>query len=129
MPFFRWLDEHRFIGIVVLRLFVGLRLVYGVIDNVVSWERMLEFRDFLSKVGFPLPLVSAMVSVYAQLVAGILFIIGWKVRYAALLMIVNFVVAWIMVDRHGTVEQMTPALAMLVGSVALLFTGKRISNE
>jgi putative oxidoreductase len=122
--FFLWLDKNRSIGILILRLFVGLRLIYGVIDNVLSWERMLEFESFLSKVGFPFPLLCAVVSVYAQLIAGILFIVGWKIRYAALVMIFNFAVAWIMVDRFGTVEQMTPALAMFFSSVVFLFVGK-----
>jgi putative oxidoreductase len=74
-------------------------------------------------VGFPFPLVCAVVSVYAQFLAGVLFIIGWKIRYAALAMIFNFVIAWIMVDRFGSVEQMTPALSMLFCSILLLFTG------
>lgn len=121
--FFRWLDQNLSAGIFILRLFVGLRLIYGVIDNILSWDRMLEFEGFLSKVGFPMPLVCAVVSVYAQFIAGVLFIIGWKTRYAALLMIFNFTVAWIMVDRHGSVEQMTPALSMLFCSVLLVFTG------
>jgi putative oxidoreductase len=120
---FHWLATNQSIGLLILRLFVGLRLIYGVIDNILSWDRMLEFEGFLSKVGFPFPLVCAVVSVYAQFFAGVLFIIGWKTRYAALLMIFNFSVAWIMVDRHGSVEQMTPALSMLFCSVLLLFTG------
>ena len=30
-----------------IRLAVGFHLIYGTQDNVFSWERMLEFRDFL----------------------------------------------------------------------------------
>jgi putative oxidoreductase len=121
--FFAWLNRNQSIGILILRLFVGFRLIYGVIDNILSWERMLEFEGFLTKVGFPFPLVCAVVSVYAQFIAGVLYIIGWKIRYAALLMIFNFSVAWIMVDRFGSIEQMTPALSMLFCSVLFLFVG------
>jgi putative oxidoreductase len=121
--FFSWLDSNRSIGILILRLFIGLRLIYGVVDNILSWDRMLEFEGFLNKVGFPFPLVCAVISVYAQFIAGVLFIIGWKIRYAALLMIFNFTVAWLMVDRFGSIEQMTPALSMLFCSVLLLFIG------
>jgi putative oxidoreductase len=121
--FFAWLDSNRSIGILILRLFIGLRLIYGVIDNILSWDRMLEFEGFLDKVGFPVPLLSAIVSVYAQFIAGVLITVGWKIRYAALLMIFNFSIAWIMVDRFGTVEQMTPALSMLFCNVLFLFTG------
>lgn len=51
-----------------IRLSVGFHLIYGTIDNVVSWERMLEFRDFLEAHGMMMPLVAAIVSVYAQLI-------------------------------------------------------------
>jgi putative oxidoreductase len=128
--FFNWLDQNRSLGIFILRLFVGFRLIYAVIDNILSWDRMLEFEGFLTKVGFPFPLVCAIVSVYAQFIAGVLYIIGWKIRYAALIMIFNFSVAWVMVDRFGSIEQMTPALSMLFCSVLFLFVGAgRIAVE
>jgi putative oxidoreductase len=121
--FFTWLDRNQSVGLFILRLFVGLRLIYGVIDNILSWDRMLEFESFLNKVGFPFPLACAVISVYAQFVAGVMIVAGWKIRYAALLMIFNFTVAWIMVDRFGTIEQMTPALAMLFCNILFLFSG------
>ena len=84
---------------------------------------MLLFRDFLQNFGFPFPLVSAVVSVYAQLVSGIFFIIGWKVRWAATLMIINFLVATIVVHWGDSFEVMTPALSMLFISILFLFSG------
>ncbi len=78
---------------------------------------------FFEKFHFPFALVCGAVSVYAQFISGILLILGWKTRYAALLMVINFSVAWIMVDRFGTVEDMTPALAILFSSVLFLFQG------
>ncbi len=121
--FFNWLDRRKDAGVLLLRLFTGIRLIYGVLDNVLSWHRMLEFRDFLQAFHFPLPLVSAIVSVYTQLFAGISYILGWKIRYAAILMIINFVVAELMVHLNQTFEQMTPALAMLFISILFLFQG------
>jgi putative oxidoreductase len=84
---------------------------------------MLLFRDFLEQFGFPLPLVSAIVSVYAQFICGIMIIIGWKIRIASLLMIINFLIALLVVDRHGSFETMTPALAILFSAVVFLFQG------
>jgi putative oxidoreductase len=78
---------------------VGIRLIYGVLDNVFSWTHMLLFRDFLEQFNFPFPIVSAVISVYAQLIAGILLIIGWRIRWAAVLMIINFLVALVTVHR------------------------------
>jgi putative oxidoreductase len=119
----KWLDNHKDIGILLLRLFIGIRLVYGVADNVMSWNHMLLFRDFLATTGFPLPLLSAIVSVYAQLAGGIMIITGFWIRLGAVAMIVNFIVALLMVHRQDSFEGMTPALAMLFASVLFLFYG------
>ena len=121
--FFNWLDYHQGVGLLLARLFVGVRLAYGVIDNVLSWDHMVAFRDFLASFDFPFPLASAAVSVYAQLIASVMILIGWKIRYAALLMIANFLVALLIVHRNDSLEQMTPPLAILVFNVLFLFTG------
>jgi putative oxidoreductase len=84
---------------------------------------MIKFRDFLQQFQFPLPLVAAITSVYAQLIAGTMFIVGWKVRFAALLMIINFAIALIMVHWGQTFDSMTPAMALLFISILILFQG------
>ena len=125
-----WLDRHSDWGLFLLRLFIGSRLIYGVIDNVVNWEDMLRFSIFLREYRFPLPLASAIVSVYAQLIAGILIILGWKIRYAAALMIINFLIALIVVHRNDSVEAMTAAAAILFCNFLFLFQGPgRISLD
>ena len=109
---------------VFIRLIVGVHLIIGVQDNILSWERMLEFKDFLEHFGFPIPLLSAILSVYAQFICAVLFLIGWKVREAALVMIINFVVALLMVHLgNDPYPAMFPALVMLAGSLFLLFNG------
>ena len=121
--FFNYLDRNSGVGLLILRLFVSIRLIYGVLDNVLSWNKMLEFKDFLQTFNFPVPLISAIVSVYAQLFAGLSFLLGWKIRYAAVLMIINFIVAVLAVHLGQTFEQMTVPLAMLFISVLFLFQG------
>ncbi|MDB5250294.1 MAG: DoxX family protein [Segetibacter sp.] len=120
---FGYLNNDPGIGIFILRLFTGVRLIYGVIDNVLNWDRMIEFKDFLEQFHFPLPLISAIVSVYAQLFAGISYLLGWQIRYAAILMIINFTIAVLMVHWGQTFDQMTSPLSMLFISVLLLFQG------
>jgi len=115
------LNEH--IGLLLLRIFIGLRLIYGVADNVISWDKMLEFSAFLDANGFPVPTISAVISVYAQLICGLFVLIGFNIRPAALIMVVNFLIAILMIHTNDTVEEMTPALAMLFGSACLFFTG------
>ena len=49
--------------------------------------------------------------------------VGLQTRFVAFLMLINFLVAFFVVDIHGSLEQMTPALAMLFGSLLLVFEG------
>lgn len=120
-----YLVSNRHLGILLLRLFVSIRLLYGVVDNVISWERMIEFSDFLQSNGFPFPIVNAIISVYAQLLCAILILLGYKIRLASFILIINFLVALIFVHLKlgDSVEGMTGALAMLFGCLTFLFTG------
>ncbi|MBO6525269.1 MAG: DoxX family protein [Balneolaceae bacterium] len=113
-------------GELFIRFTIGFHLIYGTQDNVFSWDRMLEFSEFLTNFGFPLPLVSAVISVYAQFISGIMYILGFQVRIAAIIMIVNFIVALIMVHIGDSYPGMFPAIMMLAGSCYLLFNGSRV---
>jgi len=120
------------LGILLLRIFIGGRLLYGVIDNVVSWERMVEFSKFLELNHFPFPIVSAVVSVYVQFLGAALILLGYKLRIASGILVVNFLIALIAVHfaSNDTIEGMTPALAMLFGCLTLFFTGpEKLSLE
>ena len=121
--FFQWLDRNSDTGVFLLRLFVGFRLLEGVFDNILSWQRMLEFSDFLDKSGFPFPLFCAVLSVYAQAIAGLMIILGWQIRYAAMLMIINFAVALIMVHWGQSLEAMTVPFLLLFVFMLFLFQG------
>jgi putative oxidoreductase len=110
-------------AVLVIRLFLGGVLVYGVIDNIVSAERMVEFEKFLAQHQFPLPPVAARLSVYAQFICGLLIGLGWLTRAAALLMIVNFLVALVMVHWGLPFSQNIAPLAMLMGSISVALGG------
>lgn len=107
----------------MLRLTIAGILIYGTLDNVLSTERMLEFRDFLATNGFPLPQASAYGSVYAQFICGLLILVGLLTRWAALVMVVNFIVALAMVHIGLPFNINMAPLLMLAGSVFLLFYG------
>lgn len=118
-------ETYKSLALLLIRLAFGIRLIYGVIDNVLSWERMLEFEAFLSANGFPLPLVSAIVSVYLQLVAGISWVIGYQLKYSAILMIGNFLVALVgfHILQGDSYLNTAPAIHLLCISILLLATG------
>jgi putative oxidoreductase len=72
-------------ALLLLRLFVGLFLIWGVWDNITSSERMAEFAGFL---------------VYTQFLVGCGFVLGLFTRWAGILCVITFTVAIVMVDRH-----------------------------
>jgi putative oxidoreductase len=52
-----------------------------------------------------------------------MILVGWKIRFASVLMILNFLVALLVVHRKDSIEGMTPALAILFASILFLFYG------
>lgn len=119
----RFFERRKDYGAVFLRLIIGWRLIDGTQDNVFSWERMIEFRNFLEQHGVPYPLAAAHVSVYAQFICGILYLLGAFVRPAALVMIINFISALYIAHLGTTFQQSFEALMMLFGSAFFLFYG------
>jgi putative oxidoreductase len=123
LPGTRWLDTRRDYAALFIRLAIGSRLISGTQDNVFSWARMLEFEQFLAANGTPMPLAGAVVSVYAQFVCGILFILGLWTRPAAAVMAINFVAALVIAHRSTPFEVTWPALMMLSAALFLLLHG------
>ena len=120
----RWLDHRKDIGILLLRIFVGVRLFYGVIDNIVSWDRMIEFSAFLQSQGVPAPVFAAILSAYSQFIGSLCIFFGYKIRVASFVLIINFLVAMIVHLRlNDSFEAMTPPLAMLFSCLTFVFTG------
>jgi putative oxidoreductase len=115
--------RHPEVGVLLLRLFIGFVLIYGTQDNLLSQNQMLEFRDFLAQNGFPYPLFCAYLSVYAQFIAGVMFLFGAATRYAALVMVINFLVALAMVHVGLPFSANIAPLSMLFGSLFFLFHG------
>jgi putative oxidoreductase len=96
-------------ALLLLRVFVGLFLVWGVWDNITDPARMREFVEFLRKFKFTSPELLAPLSVYVQLAVGLGFILGLFTRWAGILCVINFVVAIVMVDRFGGPRAVFPS--------------------
>lgn len=119
----RWLEPYKEYGLFFIRLTIGVRLMHGVADNIFSWAHMLEFRDFLDKLGVPFPLLGAHLSAYAQFVCGILFIAGVLFRPASFVMVVNFICALLIAHRTGGYGPAAAAWIMLLTSLGFLLHG------
>ena len=110
-------------GLTLFRVFLGVVLMYGTLDNVLHHERMLEFRDFLAANGFAYPLFCAYLSAWTQFVCGTAIVFGVFTRPAAALMVVNFLVALAMVHVGLPFSANIAPLAMLFGALLLLLDG------
>lgn len=111
------------LGLLGLRLLTGGFLVYGVIDNVLSAERMAEFEAFLTANGFAMPGLMAPLSVYAQLVCGLCFILGFLTRWAGIVMAFNFAVAVAMVHFEQDFRGWWPAIVLVAISAHFALAG------
>ena len=109
--------------LLLLRLYLGGFLIWGVWDNIVSPERMAEFAGFLTAIGSPLPDVAAPVSVWAQFLIGVLLIPGFLTRWAGLLLALNFLVAVALIGATQglfadvTRELFGPMMCVLAGLI------------
>ena len=120
---FEFFRRHREYGVIFLRLIIGSFIIWGVQDNVFSYERMEEFAKFLGERGVPFPLFAAFLSVYTQIVCGICILIGAATRLASIPFIINFIAAIIIAHLGDTFGDMFPALMMLCAGLFFLFHG------
>ncbi|NZA26718.1 DoxX family protein [Luteimonas sp. SJ-92] len=118
-----WCAARPHAGLLLLRLVCGGHLVWMTQDNVFSWARMLEFRDFLAHHGFAWPLFCALLSVAGQFLGGLALVVGLYTRFAGLVVAVNFAVAIWMVDGRAPYPAAFAAMALVATGLCLMFTG------
>jgi putative oxidoreductase len=117
-------------ALLLLRVFVGLFLIWGVWDNITDAARMREFVEFLRKFRFPSPELLAPLSVYVQFLVGLAFIAGLFTRWAGILCAINFVVAIVMVDRFGGMRGVFPSgCLVLIGLYLATYGAGRFSLD
>ena len=117
------MEKYQGYGLFLFRLLIAARLIWGVQDNILSWGHMLEFEEFLAKLGVPFPLVGAVASVSTQFLCGISILLGLFIRWTSIPLIINFIVALLLAHRADTFVGMFQALTILVAGFVFLFEG------
>ena len=102
------------LALLLLRVFVGLFLIWGVWDNITDAARMQEFAAFLEKYKFPSPKILAPVSAFLQLAVGLGFVLGLFTRWAGIVCAIIFIVAIAMVDRFDGMRGVFPSGCLVV---------------
>jgi len=110
-------------GAIFLRLVIGWRLIAGVWHYVFQLKPISEVEEFFATLNLPVPLLCAYLSVYAQFICAILFIIGLWFRPAAIVMIINFTVAIIAAHLNDAIEKSFAPWVILASSCFFLFNG------
>ena len=127
--------RHADWAVLLLRLYLGGFLIWGVWDNIVSLERMAEFAGFLAAIGSPMPSLAAPVSVWAQFLIGVLLIPGLLTRWAGMLLAVNFLVAVVLIGTSDgifpdvTRELFGPMMCVLAGLMLATYGAGRWSVD
>ncbi len=120
LTFLRRGDDLAFL---LLRLLTGAFLVHGVWDNIASAQRMDEFVGFLRASKFAWPELMAPLSVWAQFLCGIGFLLGALTRWAGLICAFNFIVACAMVHWQQDFRGWWPAAVLVVIGLLLATHG------
>src|SRR5688500_5408120 len=115
-----YFENKREYGLLFLRLVIGWRLIAGTWPYAFFAKPISEVEQHFSSLHLPLPLISSYLSVYAQLICGILFIIGLWVRPAAIIMIINFIVAIVAAHLNEPILKSFAAWAMLAAAFTFL---------
>lgn len=107
----------------VLRVLTGAFLIWGTWDNVSDPARMTEFVGFMRQFKFPAPEFLAPLSVWFQFICGGLLIAGLMTRWAALLMVFNFIIGFLMVHLGDDFRAQFPALILIAVNLHLAALG------
>jgi len=121
-------DKLISVGLLLLRLFVGLGLAAHGFTKFFGEHGIAGFAGFLRSLGVPSPETMAYVSAGTELVGGILVAIGLFTRVAAVPLAFNMFVAVITAHRASYFITNNPpgmeyALNLGVVFLALVFTG------
>lgn len=113
----------------LLRIIVGLIFIFHGIPKV---QNMGFFTEFVGSLGFPVPVVFAIIVTFLETMGALLLFIGFGVRWVALLMAIEMTVTTALVKfpQYGFVASDLPAgagaefdLLILVAAVALVILG------
>lgn len=121
--FFRITHPH--LAPLCLRLIFGLYLYLSLKAQVYKPDVIELFGNSLDKLGLPLPHVLAWVGTWMVLIAYVLIVIGWHTRYAAIPVILYFIVAlvWGHIIPGHTLSKAMPAIILLMLGVFFLLNG------
>lgn len=88
-------------------------------------EGIPGYAEWLKSLGFPFPIVSAALSAYAEFIGAVLMLLGFKTRWAAVILAINFTFALLFghLAIGDTYQNSFPAINLFAMSIFLLLNG------
>ena len=108
-----------------LRIIFAIYLYLSLKAEVFRPEIIEAYGQNLTKLGIPAGNLLAYVSTISMLICYVLLIIGWKTKWAAIPVIINFIVAIIyghIIPAHS-ISKALPAFVLLVLGIFFLLNG------
>jgi putative oxidoreductase len=108
---------------IFIRLAFGYHLLQYSYGDVFQGTGGSGNEEMLSKVGVPFPYLMGWLYILTEFTGSISMIIGFKVRWFAFALVINFIVALYLVHLDKTYTQSFEAIQMLAVSLFFLFNG------
>ncbi|WP_196140334.1 DoxX family protein [Aliikangiella sp. G2MR2-5] len=107
----------------LMRLLIGVFLIWGVADHLFNSGKMTEFEGFLRQFEFYQPSFISRVSIWLQFFVGLSFVLGLFTRWAGVLCTLNFMIALIMVNGAHGIRAVFPAIILVLIGLYLATKG------
>jgi putative oxidoreductase len=121
----QYLEKYKPWAPVFLRIIFALYLYLAIKAGVYTNEAHNQYAENLDKIGLPASSFLAYLSTWSMLVCYFLITIGWFTRYAAIPVIINFIVAivWGHILQGHLVSSAMAATVLLVLAIFFLLNG------
>ena len=111
-----------FAGLLWLRIFMGLGMAYHGYGKLFGGRRE-QFIEAVGAMGMPLPEVLAWAAMITEFLGGVLIVIGFKTRFAAVFIAVTMGVAAFITHGADPFAKKELALAYLVMAIMFIISG------
>jgi putative oxidoreductase len=117
----KWLNGLQPFGALLMRLALGISMAVHGYEKVIPHGALAHYAHYIVSLGIPYWL--GYVSAYTEFVGGILLIIGLLTRFAAALVAINMLVAFVFVGVHQGFGIYNYILALAALGIMLTFYG------
>ncbi len=118
-----WSEKLKPFAAIFIRLAFGFHLLQYSYGDVFQGTAGSGNEEMLAQMGVPFPYFMGWLYILTEFLGSISIIIGFKIRWFAFALVINFIVALYLVHLNKTYMQSFEAIQMLAVSLFFLFNG------